>query len=89
LTATVSYLPLGADGTALEPISDMFTLTPTADESGIVVQTKTLESLKCADVSVLDVRISLTYSGDPFSSATTPAIDAIAIPYIEQEPNAR
>ena len=56
-------------------------LETTDDEDGISVKQVTLESLASADVSTLDVRLSLSYSGTAFTSSTTPSIDAISIPY--------
>ena len=64
-----------------ETRTQSITLETTDDEDGISVKQVTLESLASADVSTLDVRLSLSYSGTAFTSSTTPSIDAISIPY--------
>jgi hypothetical protein len=72
-----------------ETRSQTVTLTATPDDNGIAVQQVTLESLASADVSTLDVRLYLSYSGTAFISVTTPTVDAITIPFTVQEPLAR
>jgi hypothetical protein len=62
------------------------TLAATDDETGIAVKQVTFEGLACADVSTLDVRGYLSYSGTAFQSTAAPAIDAIAIPYTVGSP---
>lgn len=65
--------------------SESVTLEATDDDNGIAIKRKTLESLSSADVSTLDVRVYLSYSGTAFTSVATPSIDAIAVPYKLQE----
>jgi len=62
------------------------TLDVTDDENGIAVKQKSLESLMAADVSTLDVRAYLTYSGTAFTSSPGPSIDAIVVPYTVGSP---
>jgi len=50
------------------------------------VKQKSLESLMAADVSTLDVRAYLTYSGTAFTSSPGPSIDAIVVPYTVGSP---
>lgn len=69
--------------------SQSFTMDATDDDNGIAVKQKTLESLMAADVSTLDVRVYLSYSGTAFSSVATPTVDCVQVPYAVQEPLAR
>lgn len=64
-------------------------LTPSSNDDGITSLSATLEGLACADVSTLDVRMYLAYTGTPFNSATAPSVDVLSIPYKLQEPLAR
>jgi hypothetical protein len=68
-----------------ETRSQSFTMTATQDDNGISVAEQKLESLACADVSVLDCTIELTYSGTAFDSVVTPTVDAIVVPLKIQE----
>lgn len=72
-----------------ETRTETFTMDTTQDDNGISVQEKTLESLACSDVSVLDAVVSMTYSGTAFTSVVTPTVDAIIVPYKVQEPVGR
>ena len=65
------------------------TLTMTDDDNGIAVRQVTFEGLMQADVSTLDVRAQLSYSGTAYASQVTPAIDAIVVPWKTQEPLTR
>jgi hypothetical protein len=80
LTLQMSYIR-NFDETRTQSV----TLGTTDDENGIAVTQVTLESLMAADVSTLDVRVYLSYSGTAFTSSATPSIDAIVIPYSWQE----
>jgi hypothetical protein len=89
LSCTLSYLrPSGPNGESTV-VSETVTLTATTDENGIEVQQHTFESVAWADTAVLDVRLTLSYTGTAFSSAVTPTIDAVVIPVRVQEPLAR
>jgi hypothetical protein len=57
------------------------TLETTDDENGIAVKQVTFEGMESADVSVLDVSLSLSYSGTAFISEVAPSIDAVVVPY--------
>lgn len=66
--------------------SQTFTMGTTPDDNGISVKEQTLESLAFGDaLSVLDVVVSITYSGTAFDSVVSPTIDAIVVPYKIQE----
>jgi len=80
LTCTVSFVRNYS-----ETRSQSFTMTATQDDNGISVAEQKLESLACADVSVLDCTIELTYSGTAFDSVVTPTVDAIVVPLKIQE----
>jgi hypothetical protein len=79
-TLQVSYI---RDDT--ETQTQSVVLDATDDENGIASRRVTLESLASADVSVLDVRLSLSYAGDAAQTVAAPAIDAIQIPIKWQE----
>lgn len=61
------------------------TLEATGDENGVAVRQVTFEGLRSADVSTLDVRMYLSYSGTAFISSPAPSIDALSIPFQLQE----
>lgn len=69
-----------------ETRSQSVTLDATTTNSGITVKQKSLESLASADVSTLDVKLTLSYSGTAFTSSPPPSIDVISIPLTWQEP---
>jgi hypothetical protein len=69
--------------------SQSFVMDTTTDDNGISVVEKSLESLACADVSVLDAVIELVYSGTTYNSVVTPTIDALVVPFKVQEAVAR
>lgn len=81
LSCTVSYVRNYSE----ETNPQTFTLDTTQDDNGITVKEKVLESVGAGDVSVLDVVISMTYSGTAFDSVVTPTIDALVVPYKVQE----
>lgn len=82
LTCTVSYVKNYND----ETLSQSFTLDTTADDNGITLKTKKLESLEqFGDIDALDCTVELVYSGTAFDSVPTPTIDAIVIPYKETQ----
>lgn len=81
LTCAVSYVKNYDD----ETISQSFTMTPTIDDNGISIEQKKLESLQVGEADVLDLVVSMTYSGTAFDSVVTPTIDAVVVPYKVQE----
>jgi len=85
LSCTVSFIR----NYDVETISQTFTLESTQDDNGITVKEKVFESVEMADVSVLDVVTSLTWTptvaGVGYDSVTTPTIDALIVPYKVQE----
>lgn len=76
LTLTVSYT---RDFDELRTQSK--TLEATDDDNGIAVKFVTFEGLASADVSVLDVTLSLSYAGTAYTSEVPPTIDAVEVPY--------
>lgn len=80
MTLQLSYIRDDED-----TITQSVTLAATDDENGVASRRITLESVQAADVSVLDVRASLSYSGTAFASVAAPAIHAIQIPILWQE----
>jgi hypothetical protein len=69
----------------VETISETFTMDTTPDDNGISIKTKKLESLAFGEANVLDLIVSLTYSGTAFDSVVPPTIDAIVVPLKVQE----
>lgn len=89
LTCTLTYLrPSGPNGEA-DTVSASAVLEATSDESGIELKQYTFEGVQWSDMTVLDVRVQLSYSGDTFQSAQPPAIHAVHIPMTMQEPLSR
>lgn len=89
LTCTLQFLrPAGPDGESTV-VSSMVTLDATTDESGIELRQHTFTDVQWTDLTVVDVRVSLTYSGTAFASAYPPSIDIVALPYRIQEPLSR
>lgn len=86
LSCIVSYVP---NFSVSETVTETFTMDATQDDNGISVVEKSLESLGLSDVSVLDVVVTLSYSGTAFDSVVTPTIDAMAVPYKVGEASAR
>lgn len=86
LSCSVSLIP---NYDATQAVTETFTMDATQDDNGISVVEKSLESLQMSDVSVLDLTVTMSYSGTAFESVTTPTIDAIAVPYKIGEPVAR
>lgn len=72
-----------------EQRSASIVLVPTDDDNGIAVRQVVLEGMACADVSVLDLTLSLSYAGTAYASEVTPTIDAVVIPYTDGEPLAQ
>lgn len=72
-----------------ETRSQTFTMETTQDDNGISLKEIKLESLACADVSVLDAVISMAYTptvpGTGWDSIVTPTIDAMVVPFKTQE----
>ena len=86
LSCIVSYVP---NFSTTETVTQTFTMSATQDDNGISVVEQSLESLALSDVSVLDVVVTISYSGTAFDSVVTPTIDAIAVPYKVGEASAR
>lgn len=68
----------------VETITQSFTMETTPEDNGISVKEKKLESLAVGEADVLDLVVTMTYSGTAFDSVTTPTIDAIVVPLKEQ-----
>lgn len=65
----------------VEVNSQTFTMETTQDDNGISVKTQELGSMECGEAGVLDLVISMTYTGTAFDSVTTPTIDAVIVPF--------
>lgn len=81
LTCSVSLVK----GYDVETQTQSFDMDTTADDNGISVKSKKLESLFFGEADVLDCVVTMTYSGTAYDSVMTPTIDLITIPYKLQE----
>jgi hypothetical protein len=80
LSCTVQYIKNYSE--TMPP--QTFVMEATQANNGISVARKKLESLSFAEAEVLDVVVSMTYTGEAYDSVTTPTIDALVVPYKEQ-----
>lgn len=69
--------------------SESFTMESTQDDNGISVKSRKLESCAFGEAEVLDLIVSMTFTagtpGVAYDSVVSPTVDAIVVPYKEQE----
>lgn len=65
-------------------VSDDFALSPTDQDDPIDQQVLTCDGIQHGDLTVLDLRMTLTHSG-PFETAIPPSLDAVMIAIAEKE----
>ena len=68
-----------------EERSQTVALPPTTYASRIAFGVHTFEGISSADVSVLDVVLTMRYEGIPYASPVTPSVACVVVPYLTSE----
>ena len=69
----------------LEERTQTVELPPTVYASRIAFGVHTFEGVHSADVSVLDVVLTMRYEGIPYASPVTPSVACVVVPYLTSE----